>query len=146
MAKVDYKPKGYRTLTTYLVVKDGKAQVEFLQKAFDARVEHISKREDGTVGHASLDIGDSKIMLGQSMEGYPPMPAAVYMYVPDCDAAYKKALAAGAKSKMQPADMFYGDRNGGVEDVNGNQWWMATHIEGVAPDELELRAKAQGKR
>jgi PhnB protein len=145
MANVDYRPKGYSTLTPYLVVKDGRAQLEFLKKAFDAKVEFVNERPDGSVGHASLDIGDSKIMIGQAMEGYPPMPAAIYMYVPDCDAVYKSAIAAGGKSKMEPADMFYGDRNGGVEDPNGNQWWMATHIEDVAPEELERRAAAAQK-
>src|SRR5262249_53603912 len=83
MAKVNPIPPGYRTLTTYLVVKDGRGQLEFLKKAFDAKVDHLSERPDGTVMHASLQIGDSKIMLGQAMPGYPPMPAAIYMYVPD---------------------------------------------------------------
>jgi uncharacterized glyoxalase superfamily protein PhnB len=73
------------------------------------------------------------------------MPAAIYMYVPDCDAVYKQALAAGATSKMTPSDQFYGDRNAGVEDANGNQWWMATHVEDVSEEELRRRAQAMGK-
>jgi PhnB protein len=145
MAKVNPIPPGYRTLTPYLVVKDGRAQLEFLEKAFDAKVEHVNERADGSVGHASLDIGDSKIMIGQAIAGYPAMPSAVYMYVPDCDAVYRKALAAGATSKMEPADQFYGDRNAGVEDMNGNQWWMATHVEDVSEEELKRRAQALGK-
>lgn len=145
MAKVEYKPQGYHTLTPYLVVKDARAQLEFLKKAFDAKEEHVSTRPDGTVMHASLTIGDSKIMLGQSFGEYLPLPCAVYMYVPDCDAVYKQALAAGATSKMPPTDMFYGDRNAGVEDRNGNQWWIGTHIEDVSPEELDRRARAQGR-
>ena len=145
MAKVQPIPAGYRTLTPYLVVKDGRAQLEFIKKAFDAKVEHVSERPDGSVGHASLQVGDSKIMIGQAMAGYPAMPTAIYMYVPDCDAVYKQALAAGATSKVTPADQFYGDRNAGVEDMNGNQWWMATHVEDVSEEELKRRAKAMGK-
>lgn len=145
MAKVNPIPPGYRTLTSYLVVKDARAQVEFLKKAFDAKVEHAHERPDGSIGHASLQVGDSKIMVGQAMEGYPAMPTAIYMYVPDCDAVYKRALSAGATSKMTPADQFCGDRNAGVEDMNGNQWWMATHVEDVSEEELKRRAQAMGK-
>ena len=145
MSKVNPIPTGYRTLTPYLVVKDGRAQLEFVKKAFDAKVEHVSERPDGSVSHASLQIGDSKIMIGQAMAGYPAMPTAIYMYVPDCDAVYKQALTAGATSKMTPADQFYGDRNAGVEDVNGNQLWMATHVEDVSEEELKRRAQALGK-
>lgn len=124
---VDYKPKGYHTLTTYLVVKDARKQLEFLKAAFDAVPEHVSERPDGTVMHASLTIGDSKIMVGQAFGEYPQMPCAVYMYVPDCDAVYQKALAAGATSKQAPANMFYGDRHGGVVDANGNpSGWQRT--------------------
>lgn len=144
MAKVDYKPQGYHTLTPYLVVKDAQKQLDFLKQAFDAKVDFVHKRGD-MIGHASLQIGESKVMLGQSFGEYPPLPAAVYMYVPDCDAVYNKALAAGASSKMAPTDMFYGDRNAGVEDMNGNQWWIGTHIEDVSDEEVERRAKALGR-
>jgi PhnB protein len=145
MPKVNPIPPGYRTLTAYLVVKDGRAQLEFLKKAFDAKLEHVSERPDGMVMHASLQVGDSKIMIGQAIPGHLAMPAAIYMYVPDCDAVYKQALAAGATSKMTPADQFYGDRNAGVEDANGNQWWMATHVEDMSEEELKRRAQAMGK-
>jgi uncharacterized glyoxalase superfamily protein PhnB len=73
------------------------------------------------------------------------MPAALYLYVNRVDATYKQAIQAGAKSLMEPTDMFYGDRSGGVIDPFGNSWWIATHQEDVPPEELARRAKAQGK-
>ncbi len=67
----------------------------------------------------------------------------IYLYVEDTDAAYQRALKAGATSVMEPADQFYGDRNGAVKDASGNEWWIATHVEDVSPEEMEKRAKAQ---
>jgi PhnB protein len=71
------------------------------------------------------------------------MPACFYLYVEDTDAVYRKALAAGATSVMEPADQFYGDRNAGVKDPSGDLWWIATHIEDVTPEELARRAAAR---
>jgi uncharacterized glyoxalase superfamily protein PhnB len=70
----------------------------------------------------------------------------LYVYVDDCDAAYARAIAAGAEPLMPPADMFYGDRSGGVKDASGNSWWIATHIEDVPADELARRHEAEQKR
>jgi len=135
-------PDGYRTVTPYLTVTDATALLEFMQKAFDARDVHAMKGPDGRVWHADLMIGDSHVMLGQARTPEEAMPAMLYLYVPDCDTAYRKALAAGAKSHSEPTTQFYGDRHGAVVDGCGNQWWLATHVEDVAPDELERRAKA----
>jgi uncharacterized glyoxalase superfamily protein PhnB len=97
---------------------------------------------DGKVMHASLKIGDSMLMLGGAGDQWPAMPATVYVYVPDVDAAYKRALQAGAKSLREPQDQFYGDRTGGVADDQGNQWWIGTQIEVVSEEELQRRAQA----
>ena len=134
-------PPGFHTVTPYLTVRDGDAILEFLKRAFDGReLCPATRRPDGTLGHAQLRIGDSNVMLSQGTADWPPMPCALYLYVPDVDAVYRHALAAGATSVREPTNEFYGDRSAGVKDVCGNYWWLATHIEDVAPDELERRA------
>ena len=136
-------PDGYHTVTPYLVANDAQKLIEFAARAFDAKVGEEMKREDGTIMHAELQIGDSRIMLGQASEQHKAMPCALYLYVPDTDATYRKALAAGAVSTMEPANQFYGDRNAGVRDQNGNTWWIGTHIEDVSPEELKKRGAAE---
>lgn len=134
-------PEGYRTVTPYLIAEDPGALIEFLERAFDAEEEHRSTMPDGRVMHAAVRIGDSMVMIGGANQKYPPQPAMIYLYVPDVDSTYERAIAAGGRSVMEPADQFYGDRNGGVADPWGNQWWIGTHVEDVAPDEVERRAR-----
>lgn len=131
-------PEGFHSVTPYLLVKDGAKLIEFVERAFGA--EQIERLEDpdGTVRHAQVRIGDSFVMLG-TPQGE-PMPSSLYLYVPDCDAVYARALEAGATSIMEPADQFYGDRGAGVTDPFGNLWWIGTHIEDVSHEELERRA------
>jgi PhnB protein len=138
-------PEGYGTVTPYLTVDDAAAQIEFLQKAFNAQLTYSHKGPDGKIGHAELRIGNSQIMLGQARGEWKARPATFYLYVEDCDALYKNALAVGAKSLQEPKDQFYGDRSGGVEDSNGNYWWIGTHVEDVPPEEIERRAAAAGR-
>ena len=139
-------PDGYHTVTPYLTVPGVAKLIEFVQRAFDAvEVHECMKRPDGTIMHAEVKIGDSMVMMGEPM-GCPPSPAALYLYVPDTDAIYRRALAAGATSLMEPADQFYGDRNAGVRDPAGNHWWIATHKEDVPPAELARRAVAAVKQ
>jgi len=90
--------------------------------------------------HAELRIGDSIVMISDSSERAKASSAMLHVYVPNVDAVYQKALKAGATSVMEPADMFYGDRSGGVKDPAGNQWHIGTHIEDVSPTELKKRA------
>jgi PhnB protein len=101
---------------------------------------HRFSGPDGTVGHAEVRIGGSPVMMGEARGPWPAMPCAIYLYVNDTDAVYRRALAAGATSLMEPADQFYGDRNAGVKDPCGNFWWIATHKEDVSPEELQARA------
>ena len=133
-------PEGYHTVTPYLVVEGANRLLAFLEAAFGAKVLYRTDRPDGEVAHAEIQIGDSRVMLSGSQPQWPALPCALYLYVEDCDALYAQALAAGAKSTQEPADMFYGDRHGGVIDPSGNQWWIATHIEDVSPEELERRS------
>jgi PhnB protein len=137
-----YKSPGYHTVTPYIIVEDGQKLIDFLQQAFDGQLKEHMKGEDGKTWHAEVLIGDSHVMIGGARGDQKPLPCMNYIYVPDCDATYRKALAAGATSLMEPADQFYGDRNAGVMDSTGNMWWIATHVEDVPPEELKRRAQA----
>jgi uncharacterized glyoxalase superfamily protein PhnB len=136
-------PDGYHTLTPYLVVPDGDAMLRFLSDAFAATLHERFNRADGALKHAELQIGDSRLMMGQGNEHFTPRPQTLYVYVPDVDAAYQRALAAGARSLMPVANQDYGDRSGGFEDPAGNWWWVATHVEDVSAGEIQRRALAQ---
>ncbi len=133
-------PDGYHTITPYLMVENVDRLLKFLKNAFAAEELLRLKRPDGSVMHAEAQIGDSRIMMGEPMEDFGPMPASIYLYVENCDAIYEKALKAGGKSIMPPMDMAHaGERYGGVRDGSGNIWWIATHIEDLTPEEAARR-------
>jgi len=136
-------PEGYHTVTPYLTVESVEKVLDFVKKAFDATETYRMARPDGSVGHAEVRIGDSMVMMGQARDEWKPRPGSLYLYVPDVDASYKRAVAAGGKPLREPTTQFYGDRSGGVEDPVGNQWWIATHVEDVPPEEIERRAAQQ---
>lgn len=122
----DYKPAGFHSVTPYLVVEGADRLVQFLKDAFDAEELMAHRREDGTIMHCELKIGDSIVEMGQANPKWGPMPASLHLYVPDTDAVYAKAMAAGAKSLTEPMDAAYGDRTAGVQDPSGNHWFLAT--------------------
>jgi PhnB protein len=136
-------PPGAHSVNPYLIVTDPDGVADFLVRVFGAKAGQRSVFE-GVTMRAEVTIGDSLVMIGNGRGT--AVPAMLYIYVDDCDAAYARAVAAGAESLMTPADMFYGDRHGGVKDAFGNSWWIATHIEDVAPDELARRHAAEGQR
>jgi uncharacterized glyoxalase superfamily protein PhnB len=121
---------GYHTITPYLTVKRAEALVDFVKEAFGG-VELF--RATGSAGglHAEVRIGESKLMIG-GYETVEEIPTALHLYVPDADAVYQRAIAAGATSIEEPVDQFYGDREAGVKDPTGNVWWIATHKLGPA--------------
>lgn len=133
-------PAGYHTITPYICVKDCGKFLEFLKTAFDAEINE-STEVDGKIMNSAVRVGTSMMMCSEAQEGFGVKNATSYMYVLDTDAAYKQAMRAGAISVMEPADQFYGDRNAGVSDVFGNQWWFATRIENVTPEEVKRRAQ-----
>ena len=125
----DRIPFGLHTITPYLVVESVSTLIQFLQQVFAAESRGDPQyREDGSVKHAEVRIGDSVVMMGEPMDEIGPMPAMMYLYVNDCDATYEKALAAGATSVLKPDNYPHGDRYGGVKDPVGNIWWIVTHI------------------
>jgi len=135
-------PDGFHSVTPNLVVHGTDKVLNFLKQAFDAKQIHNMTRPDGTIMHAEVKIGDSVVMMGEAMGNCQPMPSSLYLYVPDADAVYKRALQAGATSTMEIGNQFWGDRVGGVKDPAGNQWMIATHTEDVPPDEMRKRAEA----
>jgi len=143
VTKVKPVPEGYHTVTPYLSVQGVPRLISFLQEAFHAKELERMTAADGRVGHAEVKIGDSIVMMGEPTGEAKPMPSMIYLYLEDTDAAYRRALEAGATSLRTPTDMFYGDRNAAVTDPLGNQWWIATHMEDVPPDEMQRRMKAQ---
>ncbi len=139
-------PEGYHTITPYLIVSGVGPLLDFLERAFGAVLTHPpTTRPDGSVMHAEVRIGDSRLMMGEASDKYPAMPGSLYLYVEDTDAVYRRALQAGATSLMEPANQFYGDRNAGVKDKSGNSWWIGTHVEDVSPEEVARRAAAYCK-
>ena len=118
----------YRTLTPYLVVPDADVEMRFLEAAFGATETSCQRTAEGKVMHAELTVGDSLVMLGQSHGEWKPMPAALYVWVPEVDATYARALEAGATSQSAPENKPYGHRNAGVVDKNGITWWIASPI------------------
>ena len=134
-------PRGFHSVTPFLVLKDCVAFLDFIKNAFGGETTFLLKHKGGKVMHASAKIGDSPIMLTDADEKLPEMPAMLYLYVDDVDSVYKQALEAGAASVREPVNEFYGDRSAGVKDKWGNQWWIATHIEEVDREEVERRAE-----
>jgi PhnB protein len=127
-------PEGYHTATPYLTVQSATTLLEFVTAAFHAKERVRMERDDGSIAHAEVTIGDSVIMIGEASTEWPAMPGNVHLYVGDCDATYRRALEAGATSIREPVDEPYGDRMAGVRDSLGDQWWIATRIEDGSAD------------
>jgi uncharacterized glyoxalase superfamily protein PhnB len=135
-------PHGYHSITPYLTVRGATKVIEFLKSAFGATLSHDAiKRPDGSIMHAQVLIGDSRIMIAEESEMAKATASTLYLYVADVDSAYRQAVKAGGKTIMEPMDMFYGDRSGGVKDPSGNSWFIATHKEDVGGQELQKRAE-----
>ncbi len=144
-------PKGFHSITPALVCKDSRKAIEFYKKAFGATEQFVMPCPDGKgVMHAELNIGDSKIMLGdenlergcKSAETLGGSPMSIYLYVQDVDAVFKRAVAAGGTSKMPVQDMFWGDRVGTLQDPFGYSWTLATHTADLSPEEIARGAEA----
>jgi PhnB protein len=143
--KVKSVPEGFSTVTPYLVVDGASDLIDFLKNGFEAQEVFRMNRDDNRVSHATVKIGNSMIMISDTMTDMHPELAMLYLYVDDADAIYKKAIGAHAESIQEPHDEFYGDRVSAVKDKWGNKWWIATQKEKVAGDELERRAKERWK-
>jgi PhnB protein len=144
--KVNPIPEDCHSITPYLLVPDVGRLIEFLKKAFDAEERAKIARPNGSILHAQVKIGDSILMIGEPQSPWKPLPTMLYLYVADVDATYKRAVAAGGVSTVEPADMFYGDRSACVKDVADNSWWIATRKEELTTAEIQERATAFFKK
>jgi PhnB protein len=128
----NHVPKGLFSVNPYLHPRRAEPLISFLKRAFEA--EEVAKyaSPDGVVNHAVIRVGDSVLEMGEAHGQYEPMEAMFYLYVPNMEAVYRQALAAGATSFQEPTDQPYGDRNAGVKDAFGNKWYIATHVKDVA--------------
>lgn len=122
-------PFGLHTVTPYLMVEDVTSLISFIEQVAGGTMRgDIKYREDDSIQHAEMMVGDSVIMMGEPMEGFPAYESGLYVYVDDCDAAYNKAIELGAESLSEPIDFPHGDRYASVKDFAGNMWSLVTHI------------------
>ena len=144
-------PSGFHTLTPHLVVKGASQAIEFYKKAFGAQeIGRMAGPDGKSILHADLKIGDSHVFLVDEMpemgcrgpESTGGTPVTIHMYVEDVDAAFGKAVAAGATVRMPLADMFWGDRYGVLTDPFGHAWSLASHKEDLTPEEIRKGAQS----
>ncbi|MGB2634504.1 MAG: VOC family protein [Candidatus Acidiferrum sp.] len=149
MSAVRAIPEGYHSLTPTLVCKDAARAIDFYKEAFQAKELGRMTGPGGKIGHAELQIGDSRLMLSDEFPGMASAPGptpntscSVVIYTDNVDAVFERAVKAGAKVEMPLQNQFWGDRYGKLRDPFGHQWGLAQHVEDVAPAEMERRSKA----
>jgi uncharacterized glyoxalase superfamily protein PhnB len=135
----DTAPPGYGTVTPWIISADTARLVDFTVAAFGAQELGRFPGPDGRIGHAEVRIGDSVVTMFDAWDGWPDTPAFLRLFVPDADAVYQRALAAGATPVTAVTALFFGDRIGRVRDPLGNIWWIQAHVEDVDPAELAER-------
>ena len=147
-------PEGYHSVTPYLVVRDAARAIDFYTQAFGAKELFRMEAPDNKIGHAEIKIGDSPVMLAdenpgrgaKSPESFGGSPVHLMIYVEDVDTVFKRSLAAGARETQPLKNQFYGDRSGTLTDPFGHSWTVATHVEDVAPEEMQRRAAEAQKQ
>jgi PhnB protein len=140
------RPAGHHTITPGFSVQGSAKVLEFLQKGLGAEVVDRYDMPNGALAHCEVRIGDSVVMFGEAMPDHPAMPASLSLYVENgnaVDTTYKRALAAGATSVMEPANQFYGYRSATLKDVGGNKWTICAVIEDLTKAEIEQRMASQ---
>jgi uncharacterized glyoxalase superfamily protein PhnB len=138
-------PEGYHTLTPFLTVRNAERAIEFYKQAFGAQERGVAKGPDGKVMHAEVKIGDSVIMLSDEYPEFGALspqsvggsPMGLHIYIENVDAAFDRAVKAGAQVEMPVADQFWGDRYGKLKDPFGHKWSIATHVKDMSADEMK---------
>ena len=140
-SKVKAVPDGFHTVTPHLMVRDANRALDFYKKAFGAEVLHVMPGPGGKVMHAAVKIGDSIVMLADEFPEHGSTAGAsgdaLHIYIDNVDAAFQRAVSAGASVKMPLMDMFWGDRYGQVVDPFGHTWSLATHTRDMSPEEMQ---------
>jgi PhnB protein len=135
----------YPPITPHLAITDVAAALDFYTKAFDAQERLRLSLPDGSIAHAELELNGALVTLGAAIEAYGlvapekdgPVQVAITLSVPDVDAAYGKAVEAGATSMSEPADQFHGDRTAAVRCPYGHKWILQTHLRDVSAQEQQ---------
>jgi PhnB protein len=148
-ARVEPIPKGYHTVTAGLAVRDAASAIEFYKRAFGAKEKMRMAGPDGKIMHAELQIGDSRLMVGEEMpqmrhpspQGLGGTPVSFYIYVKNVDKAFDQAVRAGATVVMPVTDMFWGDRHGTLTDPFGHMWGLATRIRNLSSSAMRKAAE-----
>ena len=144
-------PEGFHSLTPMFMFKDARKAIDFYKSAFGAQERYTMPGPDGKgVMHAEVLVGDSIIMMGdenphescKSAETIGGSPISFYLYVDNVDAAFRRAVEAGAKVQMEVQEMFWGDRCGSVQDPFGYNWMIGTHTRDLTSEEIQEGAKA----
>jgi PhnB protein len=140
-------PEGYHSISPAITCKNAAAAIDFYKEAFGATEMNRMPGPGGMVMHAELRIGDSVIFVSDEFPGMSAAPAAgvtpsyyLFLYTPDVDTVFNRAIAGGAQVSMPITDMFWGDRYGKLTDPFGHSWGVATHVEDVAPEEMMRRS------
>jgi len=135
--------KKYNTVSIWITTKSTDKLIIFLKAAFNAKELGRVYNADGSIGHAEVQIGDSKILMFDLKPEWPVFRSLIHLYVENADEIYEQALKAGAKSMTKLTTQFWGDRGGRVLDPFGNIWWINSHVEDVSEEEMERRAKQE---
>jgi uncharacterized glyoxalase superfamily protein PhnB len=123
-----HQPDGYPAVSVYMMADGAQRAIAFMTAVLGGETMMRMDRDDGSVLHAAVRIGDSVVMLSDGSAEFPAFPVWLHVYVPDVDATYRRALALGAASVQEPSEKGDGDRRAGVKDPAGNTWWLATHV------------------
>ena len=134
-------PPGYSRVDPWVISADSASEIEFLSRVFGARERPGSRmlNADGTVGHVEVELGDSVVLMFDAQPGWPPLPAHLRVYVDDAQAAFDRAVAAGAAAVTRVTELFFGERVCRVRDPQGHLWWIHQRVETLAPEELGRR-------
>jgi PhnB protein len=136
------RPAGHHSMTPGFTVPGAAKVVQFLQQAFGGEIVDRYEGPGGVLMHAEVRIGDSVVMLGEAPDAATAMPATISIYVENgaaVDAAYQRALAAGATSISEPTNQFYGYRSACVKDSGGNRWTVCAVVEELTRAEIDRR-------
>jgi PhnB protein len=146
-------PEGYHSITPQLTCRDAARAIDFYKSVFGAQEVMRMPDPSGKVMHAEMKIGDSRFMLNDEFPGMAVAPnpnaphsSSLFVYTEDVDVLFNRAVKAGAREDMALSNMFWGDRYGKFTDPFGHQWGVATHVEDVAPDEMQRRFEEMNKQ
>jgi PhnB protein len=139
--KINPIPENQNPVSPYFIVKNIDTMVNFLISAFDGEIIERLTYENGNAMHAEVKYHDTVLMIGKASEEFPATVNMNYIYVENVDHTFEKALKAGGAQIIVPEDRFYGNRDGGIKDPDGNIWWIGSRVEILTQEELEKRAR-----